>query len=81
MDTLSRLSREHQEQKRKLEECEAKLDNYSKHLGHLNMEVKHQGELLDSQIKTLNGGRRRTSRGWLQSRLDLYAMPDDLPQP
>ena len=26
MDTLSRLSREHQEQKRKLDECEAKLE-------------------------------------------------------
>jgi hypothetical protein len=80
MDTLARLSREHQEQKRKLEERKAKLDNYSKHLGHLNMEVNHQGDLLEGQIKTLNGGCCRTSRGWLQSRLDLYAMPDDLPQ-
>jgi hypothetical protein len=34
MDTLSRLSREHQERKRKLDEREAKLNNYSKHLGH-----------------------------------------------
>ena len=29
-----------QERKRKLDEREAKLDNYSKHLGHLNIEVK-----------------------------------------
>ena len=40
MDTLSRLSRKHQERKRKLDKRKAKLDNYSKHLGHLNMEVK-----------------------------------------
>jgi hypothetical protein len=60
MDTLSRLSREHQDRKRKLDEREAKLDNYSKHLEHLNKEVKRQGDLLDGQIKALNGGRRRT---------------------